>query len=469
MPYNDAIMNEDDRQRVQALGAQWRQYNAAGDTAGMQAAHDQAEAIRAQYGYTGGADGSSYTRTGTNTMAYSDNAMNADDKARIDALGQQWRHYTALGDTESANAAHDQAESIRAKYGYSGGTDGGGYKIVGINTQLRSAQPQDEAINAAIDARIAADQAALEAAQNQKLLDFDYAEGQIAPVYNAQRQSTAAQSQIARRNMAERFNALGLNSGANGQMQLSQDNEYLREMNALDQAEAKARADLEFERTKNKTAYRDAVAQAIRDGDAERAKALYEEARRVDDSLVSTSANQITVDLQREATAYNQKVDRAESLAKFGDFSGYADLGYSADEIANMRRTWEAMNPELMALMGGGVYAGGSGGSSGGSGGSGSGKGGSGNGGTGGSGGNGGKARPGTKKGTQQYLGSSSQKNVTSFSYAPDEGIFTWNGKNYGNKKSLEKAVANKAMTDSELAALKKKFKSATGTELNVG
>ena len=468
MPYNDAILNEADRQKVQALKDQWQQFHDAGNTEAANNAHAQAEAIRGKYGYTAGSDGSGYKQTGANTMGYNDSILSEDDKARIDALGQQWRHYTALGDTESANAAHDQAESIRAKYGYSGGTDGGGYKIVGINTQLRSAQPQDEAINAAIDARIAADQAALEAAQNQKLLDFDYAEGQIAPVYNAQRQSTAAQSQIARRNMAERFNALGLNSGANGQMQLSQDNEYLREMNALDQAEAKARADLEFERTKNKTAYRDAVAQAIRDGDAERAKALYEEARRVDDSLVSTSANQITVDLQREATAYNQKVDRAESLAKFGDFSGYADLGYSADEIANMRRTWEAMNPELMALMGGGVYAsggssggGGSGGSRGSGSGSGKGNGGSGNGGS-------GKVSAGTKQGTQQYIGTQGQKDKTSFSYSPDEGIFTWNGKNYKNVASLKAALNKTALTDAEAAAIERKFHASTGGTLGL-
>ena len=117
MPYNDAILNDTDRQRVQALGDQWRQYNAAGDHAGMDAAHQEAEAIRARYGYSGGGDGSGYTQTGSNTMGYNDSILNADDKARIDALGQQWRHYSALGDTAAANAAHEQAEAIRAKYG----------------------------------------------------------------------------------------------------------------------------------------------------------------------------------------------------------------------------------------------------------------------------------------------------------------------------------------------------------------
>ena len=174
------------------------------------------------------------------------------------------------------------------------------------------------------------------------------------------------------------------------------------------------------------------------------------------------------MDLQREATAYNQKVDRAESLAKFGDFSGYADLGYSADEIANMRRTWEAMNPELMALMGGGVYAsggssggGGSGGSRGSGSGSGKGNGGSGNGGS-------GKVSAGTKQGTQQYIGTQGQKDKTSFSYSPDEGIFTWNGKNYKNVASLKAALNKTALTDAEAAAIERKFHASTGGTLGL-
>lgn len=467
MPYNDAILNEADRQKVQALKDQWQQFHDAGNTEAANNAHAQAEAIRSKYGYTGGSDGSGYKQTGANTMGYGDSILSEDDKARIDALGQQWRHYTALGDTESANAAHDQAESIRAKYGYSGGADGGGYKIVGINTQLRSAKPQDEAINAAIDARIAADQAALEAAQNQKMLDYEKAERELAPVYNTQRQNTASQYQIAARNMAERFNALGLGSGANGQMQLSRQNEYLRNMNALNAAEAKARADLEFERTKSRAAYQDAVAQAIREGDAAKARALYEEAIRLDNSLVSTSANQMTVDLQREATQWNRLAEQADNLAKFGDFSGYKALGYSDAEIAGMRKVWEAQNADLMALMGYGSFSGGGAAGSSGGGGSRSGSGsGSGNGGNGGSGS--GKVTAGTKKGTQQYIGTQGQSSKTSFSYSPDEGIYTWNGKNYTNVASLKAALNKTALTDAEAAAIEKKFHASTGGTLGL-
>jgi len=466
MPYNDAILNEADRQKVQALGDQWRQFNAAGDTAGMQSAHDQAEAIRARYGYSGGSGGSGYRQIGTNTMAYNDNVMNADDRARIAALGQQWRHYTALGNTAAAKQAHDQAEAIRAQYGYSGGSSGSEYIPVGQNTRLRAANSQTEAIENAYAAQIAADQAALDAAQNQKMLDFEKAEAEIAPVYNTQRQNTAGQYQIGQRNMAERFNALGLGSGAQGQMYLSQGNEYQRNMNALNAAEAKARTDLEFERTKARTAYQDAVAQAIREGDAAKAKALYQEAIRVDESLVNNSQAQMQMDLQREATQWNKLADQAETLAKYGDFSGYKALGYSDQQIADMRRTWEAMNPDLMALMGYGSFSGG--GAAGSSGGRGSGRGsGSGSGsGSGGSGG--GKVSPGTRQGTAQYIGTQGQKDKSSFSYSPDEGIFTWNGKNYTNVASLKAALNKTALTDAEAAAIERKFHASTGGTLGL-
>lgn len=70
MAYNDAILNEADRAKVKALGEQWQAAKAAGDTAGMDAAHQGAENIRSQYGYSGGAAGNEYHQTGENTRLY---------------------------------------------------------------------------------------------------------------------------------------------------------------------------------------------------------------------------------------------------------------------------------------------------------------------------------------------------------------------------------------------------------------
>jgi hypothetical protein len=295
-------------------------------------------------------------------MPYNDAILNEADRQKISALGEQWKSYTAAGNTAAAQAAHDQAEAIRGKYGYSGGASGSEYVPTGTNTVIRQATDQSEKLNGIYDANLAARQQALESAWNQKNMDYDRAEQKIAPTYDAQRNDLETQFQIARHNMGERAAANGINSGTGTQIALSQQNEYLRDYGALNKQEAAARSDLEFERAKASAAYRDAVAQALADNDVERAKALYDEAVRVDNSLVSTSQSQIAIDLQREATEYARMKDQADNLAKFGDFSGYKALGYTDAEIAQMRAVWAAENPLLAAAvgMGGYGYAGGS-------------------------------------------------------------------------------------------------------------
>ena len=43
-----------------------------------------------------------------------------------------------------------------------------------------------------------------------------------------------------------------------------------------------------------------------------------------------------------EATTYKRALEKAENLAKYGDFSGYAALGYTAEEIAAMKSVYDA-------------------------------------------------------------------------------------------------------------------------------
>lgn len=68
-------------------------------------------------------------------MAYNDAIMNSADKQKIAALGEQWKAAQQAGNQGGMNEAHEQAELIRKKYGYSGGGDGSGFKIA--RTQRR--------------------------------------------------------------------------------------------------------------------------------------------------------------------------------------------------------------------------------------------------------------------------------------------------------------------------------------------
>lgn len=58
--YMDAGLSGADKAAVDDLSRQWREAQAAGDQAAMDAAHKAAEAIRSGYGYSGGGDGSEY-------------------------------------------------------------------------------------------------------------------------------------------------------------------------------------------------------------------------------------------------------------------------------------------------------------------------------------------------------------------------------------------------------------------------
>ena len=72
-------------------------------------------------------------------------------------------------------------------------------------------------------------------------------------------------------------------------------------------------------------------------------------------------------------TEYNRALEKAQTLAAAGDFSGYKDLGYTDEEIATLQATYDRAQAASRLSSGGGSS--GSSGSSGGSSGSGSGSG----------------------------------------------------------------------------------------------
>ena len=280
-------------------------------------------------------------------MAYNDAGMNNADKQKIAALGEQWQAAQKAGNQGGMNEAHEQAELIRKKYGYSGGGDGSGFKIVGNNTVLPEAKDQSENINKIYDAQQKAKTDALKAAYDQNMADYDAQAAKIPQTYNEARRQVSTQADISRANLNEQMAGSGINVGAGSQLALSQQNSRNAAMGKVSTAEADALSDLEAQRQKVKTAYQNAVAQAISENDAARAKALYTEAQRVDNSIVNTAVKQLSVDTTLAENERSRLEQQAATLAKYGDFSGYAALGYSQDQIDAMQKVWGAQNPKL--------------------------------------------------------------------------------------------------------------------------
>lgn len=166
-----ASMSDRDKEALAAAGAAWNAANAAGDEAGKAAAHQQAESIRAQYGYSGGGDGSGYIKlpsssggtTGTsgNKGSYTPQnssginyaqqvGMSEQHLADLQAAADAWAAANAAGDKQGMTNAHNWAETIRALYGYSGGGDGSDYIQA-----LRPGETDVEALMAQIQNTIA--------------------------------------------------------------------------------------------------------------------------------------------------------------------------------------------------------------------------------------------------------------------------------------------------------------------------
>ncbi len=136
-------MSKQDEDRISAAKDKWNKANAAGDQAGMDAAHKEAESVRNKYNYSGGDDGSqhislsgsggskgnsSYTPRDSSGNDYASMAGMSDiDRAALDAATAAWNKTSAAGDQAGMDAAHRQAEAIRKRYNYSGGEDGSQY------------------------------------------------------------------------------------------------------------------------------------------------------------------------------------------------------------------------------------------------------------------------------------------------------------------------------------------------------
>ena len=184
-----------------------------------------------------------------------------------------------------------------------GGGGGGGYYYTAPKAQyeaptLPSATSQADYIKAMYDASQKAQEEALRASYEKNTGALDYQQGKIAPTYDAAANNAGAQAAIQRANFNESANSSGLNTGAGSQAELSMRNAEAANISAIRKAQANAQADLDYQRSQLTLEYQNAIREAIAKNELQKAQALYEEAKRVDESLVSTAINQAKLNWQ---------------------------------------------------------------------------------------------------------------------------------------------------------------------------
>lgn len=224
-----------------------------------------------------------------------------------------------------------------------------------------TANSQEELIRKMYESNLASNKSQLESDYNQNLSDLGAEENKLGQIYYEQQRQAQAESDRNRQAFQEYANARGLNSGTGGQAELARSNQLSANLNALRQSEAEKRAEVERQRQLLGQQYQQAIQKAQADNDLNLAKALYEEAVRVDESLSSAAQ----ADADRALQIFNMLNNTALSAAgayasKSGDMSLYEKLlaGDSTSELEDL------YNKAQQIVSSGGYYSGGGGGGS---------------------------------------------------------------------------------------------------------
>lgn len=259
------------------------------------------------------------------------------------------------------------AKTVSTNKTSSSGSSGSGLSPYQAET-FTPAQSQADSINNYYDEYVNAQKQQEKAAYDENVRALNYQAAKIAPQYKQQREALAAENEIAKQNFRRSAIARGINVGAGSQYALASQNNYQNNMTQLRRSEAQAMNDVEENRRQIMASYQAAVAQAVSNGNLNRAKALYDEAVRVDESIAATQRAQAAeaynawqsgytvnrAEKDDENEQYDRLLTKAETLAQYGDFSGYKDLGYTDAQIRAMYNMWWQMTYGSSGSGGGG-------------------------------------------------------------------------------------------------------------------
>ena len=187
-----------------------------------------------------------------------------------------------------------------------------------------STSGQGQAINDMYDAKQQSQLQQLESAYQASRAEAEAARERLPGQYQQQANDLAAQYERNRRNFNLRAEGAGLNTGTASQAALAQNSAYQRDMGNLRTAQADAMTEADRGIAELERQYQANVSSAIADNDYQRAQAL----------------------LNEYNNGYPRDLNTAQTLAAYGDFSGYASL-YGQETANSMAALWKAQNPEL--------------------------------------------------------------------------------------------------------------------------
>ena len=219
-----------------------------------------------------------------------------------------------------------------------------------------TAADQSEYIRRMYEQQLAANKAQLESDYNQNVSNLAGEESKVGSNYYEQRRQTQANADRAQANYNEVANASGLNTGTRGQAQLARSNQLQSDLTTLNNAEAQNRAEIERQRTLLGQQYQNAIQKAQAENNMDLAQRLYQEAVRVDESVIDASKNNSSRALEilnmmlgqissDRNLASEEARQAAEIAAAGGKYGLYGKLYGLSDDV--VKRLEEIYNKEL--------------------------------------------------------------------------------------------------------------------------
>ena len=219
-----------------------------------------------------------------------------------------------------------------------------------------TAADQSDYIRQMYEQQLAANKAQLENDYNQNVSNLDSEASKIGANYYEQRRQTQANADRSQASYNEMANASGLNSGTGGQAALSRSNQLQSDLTTLGNAEAQNRAEIERQRTLLGQQYQNAIQKAQAENNMELAQRLYQEAVRVDESIIDASKNDSNRALEilnmmlnqvgSERDYASQDAQKAADLAAAaGKYGLYGKIYGLSDDV--IKRLEEIYNKEL--------------------------------------------------------------------------------------------------------------------------
>ena len=214
----------------------------------------------------------------------------------------------------------------------------------------------------------------------QGIVAQEEARANIAKTFQTGANDLAVQYERNRRNLNAQALARGLNTGTASQQQLALNQGYMGAYGKLRGEEGTQNAGIDRAIANLKTDTENKIAQAIADNDYKTAAMLFEnynnQVSRLDsmqlanrnylDTQVANNRNYLDSMMMNNQNRYDSTSDsnrnwadnetryqqqqaeqKAQTLASYGDFSGYAALGYDQNTINAMKQMWISQNPQL--------------------------------------------------------------------------------------------------------------------------